>query len=393
MRRHADRLRLKGGGRVTRCLAARVFSLALLGGALAASALGADSPALPVVIPPGHPFIRYVGRFEKKDPQRFRFAWAGSSFVFRFEGKAANLLMEDECSGGPNKLGGNTNNYFTIVVDQQAPLELSLEKGRTVYRVGEGLEDGVHTVTVFRRNCPRINPVKFLGLQLEEGKSLREPPPKKPRFLEVIGDSISVGYGIMGKDKTSPSIPENENCYLTYGAVAARELDADFTSIAWSGFGVYRDLNNKPENVLANLYDLTVPHDKERRWAFEEYTPDAVVINLGTNDFNKGDPPKAEFNAAYRGLVEKVWSHAPKAHIFCAAGGMITDAQVATLKAYLGELCADLAKEGKPNIHFVAFPSQNTIPGGVAGQWHPSIKAHRVMADILVQALKKELGW
>lgn len=358
-----------------------------------ACAYGAESMELPVTIAPDHPSIRYIGRFDKTDPKLYRFVWAGSSFVFRFEGSAVNLLMKDECPGGPNKLGGNTNNYLTVIVDDLAPLELSLEKDKKVYRIAEKLPEGIHTATVFRRNCPRIGGIHFLGLQLEAGKSLADPPPAKTRCIEVIGDSISVGYGILGANAASPGIPMNEDCYLSYGAVAARQLDADFACIAWSGFGVYRDLNNKPENVLANLYGLTVPKDAKSLWAYKDYTPGVVVINLGTNDFEKGAPPKAEFNAAYRSLAESVWAHAPKAHVFCVAGGMLEDDKTAVLKEYLTELIAELAKEGKKNIHLVVFPNQTTIPGGIAGQCHPSVKTHAAMAEVLVREIKKELAW
>jgi hypothetical protein len=201
------------------------------------SAYGVDSPALPVTIAPDNKQIRYVGRVDRTDPAAYRLGWAGVSLVFCYEGKTANLKFADECGGGAAKVG-NMNNYVTIVIDGKPPIEMSLEKGRTLYRIGEGLEDGAHTVTVFKRNCPRINGFKFLGLQLEEGKGLKDPPPAKKRFIEVIGDSISVGYGVLGEKADSPALPIYENCYLTYGATAARELDADFACIAWSGMGV-----------------------------------------------------------------------------------------------------------------------------------------------------------
>jgi hypothetical protein len=360
---------------------------------LALPACAEDSPALPLTIAPDNPGIRYIGRFEMKDPKKPRFSWAGSSFAFCFQGKALNLLMQDECGGGPNKLGGNTNNYFSVVIDDKEPLELSLEKGRTVYRVAEGLADGAHTVTVFRRNCPRIDPCQFLGLQLEEGKSLAAPPPPKKRCIEVVGDSISVGYGIMGKEKTSPAIPMNENCYLTYGALSARELDADFVCIAWSGMGVYRDLKGKLGLTMPILYDRTVPNDKDSVWSFKGYTPDVVVINLGTNDFTPGVPDKAEFNKAYRAFVEKIWSHAPKAHVFCVVGGMVGDPTAEKEKEFLAEMIAELTKDGKTSVHIVKFPQIGSIPEGLGGQWHPSIKAHRAFADVLIPAIKKELGW
>src|SRR6185436_9669669 len=110
-------------------------------------------------------------------------------------------------------------------------------------------------------------------------------------------------------------------------------------------------------NVMGALYDLTVPSDTSRKWDFKGYTPDAIVVSLGTNDFIKGTPPKTEFNAAYRKLIEQALEHAPKAHVFCTSSAMAPDDETtATLKGYLTELIADLAKDGKKNIHYVQFP-------------------------------------
>jgi hypothetical protein len=228
---------------------------------------------------------------------------------------------------------------------------------------------------------------------LEEGKALLDPPPAKKRCIEVIGDSISVGYGILGEKSDSPANPKNENCYLTYGAITARELDADFVCVAWSGYGVYWDFRQNTEHAMISLYDRTVPQSKDSKWAFEGYTPDVVVINLGTNDFASKPPAKEDFNKAYRQLVETVWSHAPKARIFCVAGGMLGAGSVKTLQEYLTELFADLAKDGKTNISFLPLPHMDSIPNGRAGQAHPGVQAHRLMADVLIKEIKTKMNW
>ena len=49
-------------------------------------------------------------------------------------------------------------------------------------------------------------------------------------------------------------------------------------------------------------------------------------------------------------------------------------------------------KDGDAKIHYVEFEPQDQ-KNGLGSDWHPSVKTHQLMADKLVEALKKELGW
>ena len=52
------------------------------------------------------------------------------------------------------------------------------------------------------------------------------------------------------------------------------------------------------------LYDRALPEQPASVWDFSAWQPDAVVINLGTNDFStEGDPSEAVFSAAYRAFL------------------------------------------------------------------------------------------
>ena len=61
---------------------------------------------------------------------------------------------------------------------------------------------------------------------------------------------------------------------------------------------------------MAELFDRILPEsDKELRWDMTTYVPDAVVINLGTNDLSGmhgpfGAKEQELFVAAYKGVQE-----------------------------------------------------------------------------------------
>ena len=58
------------------------------------------------------------------------------------------------------------------------------------------------------------------------------------RHIEFIGNSLTCGYGVEGKDRSEPYKAETENCNLSYATIIARYFNADYTLIAHSGRGV-----------------------------------------------------------------------------------------------------------------------------------------------------------
>ena len=63
---------------------------------------------------------------------------------------------------------------------------MPLEKGRSEYAVAEGLPDGEHTVTLFRRTEPLFNETRVGGIILEAGGRLLPPPPAPNTIMKHI---------------------------------------------------------------------------------------------------------------------------------------------------------------------------------------------------------------
>ena len=156
---------------------------------------------------------------------------------------------------------------------------------------------------MFRRTEAFEGETTFRGFDFGSGGALLAPPPAPDRRLEVIGDSISAGYGVEGADQYCSFTAATENHEKTYEAVAANKVGADLVTVAWSGIGMLRDYSGDTSNNMPARYDLTLPLSAGSSWDFSRYVPGAVVINLGTNDFAQGDPGQA-FVTAYAGFVQ-----------------------------------------------------------------------------------------
>jgi lysophospholipase L1-like esterase len=228
------------------------------------------------------------------------------------------------------------------------------------------------------------------------GGVLLAPPPAPAHKLEVIGDSISCGYGDEGADMTCSFSPDTENHYLSYAALSARELGAELTTVAWSGKGVvcnYGDDATSCVDPMPTYYDRILPQRPESSWDYSAWQADAVVINLGTNDFSTvSDPGEAEFEAAYVALLERVRGHYPGAFIFCTVGPLLGGADLTTARAYIASAVQQRRDAG--DLQVKAFELAPTDPNnGYGCDYHPSLKTHAVMAGELSALLRSELGW
>lgn len=321
---------------------------------------------------------RFVGRFDRTDATTPVFAWSGTAIALRFKGTAIGVTLTD---------GGN--NFFEVVIDGQLTV-LPLQSGTKKYVLGSNLSDAAHDVLLYRRTEAFFGETKFGGFDVDASAYLAGQPAPTKR-LEVIGDSISAGYGNEG---TLPCQFEGqtENHYLTYGALAARKLGAELYTEAWSGIGMLRNNDGSTTGTMPERYPRALPESATSTWDFSSYVPDAVVINLGTNDFAKGDPAMA-FQSTYTTFVTDLRAHYPKARFYLAVGPMLGGTDYDKAKVYLEGVIAARKTAGDSNLVVLPFATQDGTNDGLGCDYHPSLKTHQKMADQLVTTLKADLGW
>src|SRR4029077_970838 len=104
---------------------------------------------------------------------------------------------------------------------------------------------------------------------------------------------------------------------------ATQMLGVGHVAIAYSGRGVYRNHGGTPDPLLPVLFERRFADYATDPWDFS-YTPDLVVITLGTNDFSLGDPGSG-FVDAYDAFVQQVRAHYPSAPILLATSPMLAD--------------------------------------------------------------------
>jgi lysophospholipase L1-like esterase len=342
--------------------------------------------------PADDPRLHFIGRMDYSTPEGPTYAFPGGTVRFRFRGTGVDVIFNDKSVGGDQH-----TNYVNILVDGENAAVVKLGHGSHYYKGARDLPPGEHVVEIVKRTESYAGTIQFLGVSLQG--ELLEPPPAPAKRLEVIGDSITCGYGnevvIYAPNNTEPNTgyhSVNEDISKAYGTLIGRRLGMEVVTTCISGTGVYRNLNGKTDYTVPALYERVFPNELKPLWAYNHYIPDAIVINLGTNDFNVLDenkvptePPEAEFKAAYKQFVLRLRQLYPHALIVCSVGPLMNDNyprgqnRWTHIKEWVSSMVEDVrTSTGDLDVHFFAY----TPIGEPYGEdWHPTAKAHAQMAQ------------
>ena len=205
-----------------------------------------------------------------------------------------------------------------------------------------------------------------------------------------MGDSITSGYGNEGPGPRCGYDPAQQNAYLAWGSLTGRALDADVTLVAFSGGGIYRNNDGDLEDTMPARFLRTAPTRKTSVWAFDEPAPDAVVVDLATNDFALGAPPHDAFVGAYTRFLGDLRSRWPKAVLVVAVGPMLYGPPLDSARAWAKEAVKAREAQGD-QVHFLELAMQDGSDG-YGCQYHPSAAHHRHMAGELENLLRPLLS-
>ncbi len=321
--------------------------------------------------------VRFVGRVDGREPARPRFTWSGTGFLARFSGTGLRV-----------KWSNDEPVVFQVVVDDEEPRSITAQQGEATIALAEGLGAGEHTLVLHRETEGQYGTTAVSEIQVVEGELL-EPPELPNRVIEIVGDSITCGYGNLGADQYCPFSFDTESHFVSYGAIAARELGAELSTIAISGHGIIRNYDGGTSDLLPISYERTLTMDASTSWDFVR-EPDVVVVNLGTNDFATGDPGVAFEDEYFRFLADLRDRH-PEAYLLVTLGPMLNGEDLNKARAYLQNALESMTSMGDENVGFLEYAAQGT--GELGCDWHPNTKKHASMATVLTEELRTKLHW
>ena len=325
-----------------------------------------------------HPFIQYTGRVDFTNPKLPRFWQPGVHISFRFKGNECDILLNDEM------LWGSNHNYMELIVDGKAYRLQTVSRHDTLSVTKYLSASKEHSVILCKNTEANIGWLELTGIRCEE---LLQPKPKPQRKIECIGNSITCGTG--SDESTIPcgqgKWQDQHNAWFSYGAITARELNAQFHLSSVSGIGLMHSCCSM-NITMPEVFDKVSMRDDSIPWNFASYQPDVVTVCLGQND---GIQDSSKFCLNYISFIQQLRGYYPRAQIILLSSPMANAGLKAFMKKTLTGVIKALNKKGDKKIAAFFFSKQYSS----GCDYHPSLAEHEQIAKELTAAVKKIMNW
>ncbi|MDO7908536.1 GDSL-type esterase/lipase family protein [Paenibacillus sp. JX-17] len=326
-------------------------------------------------------------------------ALSGSGVEFSFHGKRAEITLK----GDQIALGDHNHARIAIEVNGERVIDDLVNEAVKIYTVFESVADQDVTVQIIKLSEAPMSTVGIEEIRVDAQSGIK-PTPDRIHKIEVIGDSITCGYGVDTENELQSFSTSTEDVTKAYAYLTTQQLQADYSMVSFSGYGIisgYTDNDQKlTTHLVPDYYDKVGKSEgkfdgkvspQTVSWDFAAFKPDLIVINLGTNDdsYAKDDAVRqAEYAEQYMEFLKTVRTHNPEAQILCTLGIMGD-----RLYPYVERAVnAYTQQTGDTHIAVIKFDVQ--LPeDGYGADWHPSQITHRKAADRLTAHIKELMKW
>ncbi len=327
-------------------------------------------------------------------------AYSASGAAFTFTGKSCAITI----AGDSTALSADRKDdqvRIAIEVNGKRVVDDLVDAIQKRYTVFECEEAQAVSVRILKLSESAMSTCAIQWIEVDTEDRI-QPETQRPHLIEIVGDSITCGYGTDDLDAEHHFVTGTEDCTKAYAYKTAQALNADHSLVSLSGYGIISgytaDAVEKVHQILPEYYDklgfsyanYIGMKPQEIAWNFQNQ-PDLIVINLGTNDdsycLDHADR-QLDYQENYSAFLKKVRSHNPDAKLLCVLGIMGDRLYPFVEKA----VAAYTAQTGDDNISCMRFPVQ-LAEDGYAADWHPSVVSHDKAAALLTGCIRELMGW
>ena len=280
--------------------------------------------------------------------------------------------------------------YLSVYVDGVlSRIRIECESLHNTYdksiTLASGLAEGYHHIEVYRQTEAQVS--SFRADSLTFTGRLLATAPEKDLIIDVVGDSISGGYGALWDSSLGVADPGCNHPYYqdgtqSYAFLAGKELGADVRVLQSSGYGCVAGWNGRNVNLQTMYPLLNVFRSQTYLNPFDPLA-DIVIINLGTNDYStrtQNEMSNEEFQAGAKNLMQMAKQYNPGATVIWCTG-MMGSYYTTEVKAAIAELGGIDA-----GYHFLELPRGQS--GAVS---HPNVAQQQAASVVLADYIKANI--
>ena len=322
-----------------------------------ATMLNAKTSLATQEIPFNHEKVKYNGRWVENADSMEGY-WSGANLEIKFTGSILRVSL-------------GTDAKVSVIADGKEAI-LYQSKDKTLY-LSDLLDSSKieHTVLIAIED-DSVSSLNVRKFELEAEKEVKDLD-KKP-IVEFVGDSITAG---------AFCDPESTN---TFAFRTAQLLNVDYAPVAQGGIAIY----SEDRASMSERYFWTAPLARTAvsgdgtDWDFARYTPDLIVIHLGTND-RSNDP--ATVTSTYVNFIQDIRAK---------RGDTLPIVMVIPLQGFMKDsIVAAHTQLNDPYTYLVDATDYLSLESGsdfyYYGNVHPSVSGHQKFAEKLAVDLRTVL--
>ncbi len=345
----------------------------------------------------------FVGRFDHQETES-RCVYSASGVLMKFQAKDLSVQLTEYGSGGDQ----NTN-FVLAVLDGDTLKTIQLRSGTHSYQLVDKLSKAKHVIQLYKQTETTVGEIGFSSFS-STSKIKVYPYDGMKRSILAIGDSWTAAYGNAEKQEAPPKgqpntgfHSKNQNHYESWSGITSRALNANLECIAISGRGMYRNSWNSTDNTIPKVFDYYNPKKRSIKIDKDHFSPDVILIHLGTNDFiaewsGEAATPldSTSFVTSYIAFLEKIRIDYPSTNIVCLLGNSNSDAwpaelvQLSRFRNYVTSVVNIITSKGDEKVSLFELSPQI---GPYGENWHPTIRTHHQMANEVTPYLKELMSW
>lgn len=343
--------------------------------------------------------VKYLGRTLSQNDILW-LALSGSGIEFSYEGQYLEICLQ----GDDHTAACTDHARIAVYIDDERVLDAMIRSSQQSYTIINESSSRNCTVRLIKLSEAPMSIVGIRELIIDDAAKI-EPAPDKIHRIEFIGDSITCGYGTDDNDMSHTFSTSTEDVTKAYAYRTAQILEADYSMVSYSGYGVYSGFTD--ENVdTRNVAELVPPYYPlvgfsrgtylgtavtMTDWDFHCFEPEIIVLNLGTNDnsYCKDNAQRqSAFVPCYQDFLTLIREKNPNAYILSVYGLMNNE-----LSPYIENAINQYRRSsGDDHISFFLLPTQTDDDGYVI-DFHPSLNTHRKAALAVAAKIREVMGW